>query len=319
MDWRTRLIAYLRERLPSADAIEIAGLSGMGAGASNETLGIDLRVTADGYPHLLRLILRPQRRDGILAPYDIARQFQIMRALEPTPVPVPAVAWYESNPDILGAPFYLMERVRGDTLPIFWYGGQSPRLASVARALAAVHAVDWRRHLPFLAEGEPATTPLSTDLAPWRARARHMRIEHAPLLIALGQFLSSSEPADARSSFLHGDPNPGNYLLDGDRVAAVVDWEVAGIGDPRSDLGFYAALMTVFGGLPSHASRTLLSDAYERETGTPLRDLEYYEGVGLYKMAIVLSGWTGRTGFGYGLESITRRLADLFGPRWNAV
>jgi aminoglycoside phosphotransferase (APT) family kinase protein len=120
---------------------------------------------------------------------------------------------------------------------------------------------------------------------------------------------------------LHGDPNPGNYLFQGERVVGVVDWEVAAIGDPRSDLGFYAALHTVFGGMPGPGGRTLLSNAYEGVTGVKLHSLEFYEATGLYRMAVVMAGWAGRfTGMasGYTMDAIARRLSVLLGPRWEA-
>ncbi|MBI5949668.1 MAG: phosphotransferase family protein [Chloroflexi bacterium] len=319
MDWRDRLVAYLREQLPSADSVAIARVMGMPAGASNDTVGLDVEVTCDGQRSLLQLVLRPQRRDGILAPYDVGRQFRVMRALSRTAVPVPATMWHEATGAVLGTPFFVMQRVAGETLPLFWYGSQSPRLRAVAEALAGVHAVDWRSAgLEFLLpEGAATPSPLACDLAQWKAKAAHLEMAHHRDLVALGEFLAANEPADARHALLHGDPNPGNYLLDGDRVAAVVDWEVAAIGDPRSDLGFYAALLTVFGGMSGEGGQTVLSAAYEQVTGEPLADLDYYEAVGLYKMAIVMAGWAGRGGWGYyGTEAISRRLTFLFGPRW---
>jgi aminoglycoside phosphotransferase (APT) family kinase protein len=245
-----------------------------------------------------------------------------MRALASTAVPVPAVAWYEPDPNVLGVPFYVMERVRGETLPLFWYG-RSPRLDVAAEALAVIHQVDWRRAgldflLPASSENPNA---LDCELSAWRARAERLRISRAPLLVALGGWLRANEPADAQLALLHGDPNPGNYLFAGEQVVAVVDWEVAAIGDPRSDLGFYSALHTVFGGMGMPGSRTLLSDAYERATGRTLHDLEYYEATGLYRMAVVMTGWAGRfTGMGSGstMDAIARRLSVLLGPRWEA-
>ncbi len=319
MDWRDRFVAYLREQLPSASDISIARVLGMPAGASNDTVGLDVEVECDGHRALLPLVLRPQRRDGILAPYDIGRQFRVMRALSRTAVPVPATMWHEATGAVLGAPFFVMQRVAGETLPLFWYGSQSPRLWAVAEALAEVHAVAWQAAgLAFLLpEGDPTPSPLACDLAQWRAKAAHMGMARHRELVALGEFLAANEPPDARHTLLHGDPNPGNYLLDGDRIAAVVDWEVAAIGDPRSDLGFYAALLTVFGGMSGEGGQTVLSGAYAAVTGIPLADLDYYEAVGLYKMAIVMAGWAGRGGWGYsGMDAISRRLAFLFGPRW---
>jgi aminoglycoside phosphotransferase (APT) family kinase protein len=162
---------------------------------------------------------------------------------------------------------------------------------------------------------------VEAELAPWRERAERLRIARAPLLIALGEWLRANEPADARLALLHGDPNPGNYLFRGNDVVAVLDWEVAAIGDPRSDLGFYAALHTIFGGMPGPAGQTLLSEAYGGVVGRPLHNLEFYEATGLYRLAVVMGGWAGRfTGMasGYTMDAIARRLSVLLGPRWEA-
>jgi aminoglycoside phosphotransferase (APT) family kinase protein len=321
MDWRERLLAYLAARLPSADRLELARISGMPAGASNDTVAFDLRITCGETVTDVPLVLRPQRPDGILAPYDVARQFAIMRALKDTAVPVPTVAWWEPDDAPLGVPFFVMERVRGDTLPLFWYG-RSPRLMAAAEALTVIHSVDWRAAgLGFLVPPGELPPPVDTELAPWRARGEMLRIGRAPLLRALGDYLRRNQPRDARHAFLHGDPNPGNYLFQGDRVVGVLDWEVAGIGDPRSDLGFYAALNTIFAGNAGEDGRTLLSDAYVEVTGIPLHNLDYYEATGLYRMAVVMAGWAGRWGTpggGYGLDAIARRLSVLLGPRWEA-
>lgn len=320
MDWRERLAAYAVGQLHGADRIEIVNVRGMPAGASNDTVSLDLRVSCDAFTFDVPLVLRPERPDGILAPYDVEQQYRVMRALACSPVPVPAVLWYEPDASVIGAPFFLMERVSGETLPLFWYA-PSVRLRAAARQLAAIHSIDWRAAgLDFLLPTPSVTSPLESALGAWRLRAERLRISRAPLLIALGEWLKANEPADARMALLHGDPNPGNYLFRGDQVAAVVDWEVAAIGDPRSDLGFYSALHTVFGGVPGPDGRTLLSDAYQEVTGVPLRDLEFYEATGLYRMAVVMAGWAGRfTGMasGYTMDAIARRLSVLLGPRWN--
>jgi len=320
MGWREALAAYLTAKLSTASLVEVVNVQGMPAGASNDTVSFDARVHCADGAFDLPLVLRPQRPDGILAPYDVSAQFRVMRALARTGVPAPAVAWFESDASILGAPFFIMQRVNGETLPLFWYG-RSPRLDAAAAALASIHAVDWRSaRLEFLLGGPEATcTPQESELGPWRARAERLRIARAPLLVALGEWLRANEPADARFALLHGDPNPGNYLFRGDRVVAVLDWEVAGIGDPRADLGFYAGLHTVFGGMGMPGSRTLLSDAYEGVTGQPLHNLEYYEAGGLYRMAVVMAGWAGRfirLGPGGAMDAITRRLSVILGPRW---
>jgi aminoglycoside phosphotransferase (APT) family kinase protein len=323
VDWRTRLLSYLRSQLPSADSLEFGHLAAMPAGASNDTAAIDLRVSCDGWTADIPLVLRPQRADGILAPYDVGRQFRVMRALAGTAVPVPAVCWFEPGDEVLGMPFFFMQRIRGDTLPLFWYG-PSERLHAAASALATIHAVDWRAAGVSFLLPDPAASPLPSptacELVSWHARAELLRIGRAPLLVALGGYLARNEPSDARHALLHGDPNPGNYLFRGNEVVAVLDWELAAIGDPRSDFGFYAALLAAFGGMPGENGHTLLSDAYADVTGAELLDLDYYEALGLYRIAIVLSAWAGRAGGGsyYGMDAIARRLSVLLGPRWGA-
>ena len=321
MDWRDRLAGYLRQRLPAADDIAIVRVGGMPAGASNQTLAIDLRVVCDGVVADLPLVLRPERPDGILAPYDVGRQFQVLRALARTDVPVPPVAWYEPDAAVLGAPFFLMYRLKCETLPLFWYGGVSPRLSSAAAALATVHGVAWREAgLGFLLPGPPGTlpSPLGCELPAWKVRAARMGLTESPLLVALERQLIAHEPGDARHALIHGDPNPGNYLVRGDDVVAVVDWELASIGDARSDFGFYAALMDVFGGFPAEGGVTLLSEAYERVTGAALTALPYYEAWGLYRMLVVMSGWGGG-GLGvYGQDGIRQRLTELLGAGWDS-
>lgn len=319
MSWRERLLEFVAAKLPAADSVAFASFSSMPAGASNDTLGIDLEVTCDGLAHRLPVVLRPQRSHGILAPYDVQRQYRVMRALATTNVPVPAALWFEASDEVLGTPFYFMSRVQGETLPLLWYGGRTPRLGAVARAMADLHELDWRAAgLDFLLpEGHEMLSPVQLDLAGWRVRAQHMAMANNPRLIRLGEFLRANEPSDTRAAFIHGDPNPGNYLVRGNDVVAVLDWELAAIGDPRADLGFYAALLTIFGGYPGPGGRTILSDAYEDVMGRRLEHLDYFEAVGLYKMSVITAGWGGMMGSGYGLDGISRRMTDLFGGNWD--
>lgn len=318
MDWRERFAAYAASRLPSAESVRVAGVGSMPAGASNETVALDLEVVCDGLATTLPLVLRPQRRDGILAPYDVGRQYRVLRALKQTAVPVPTAAWYEPDSAVLGAPFFVMHRLQAETLPLFWYGATTVRLPAAAAALAAVHTVDWEgAGLGFLidrAPGEPLPSPIACELQAWRVKARRLGLAGDETVAAIEAYLLRNEPADAHHVLVHGDPNPGNYLFCGPEVVAVVDWELAAIGDPRSDLGFYAGLMAVFAGDPPRQGQTILSEAYAAVTGRTLTNLEYYEAFGLYRMLVVMAGW-GSHGF-FASDPITRRLDILLGSAW---
>ncbi|HEY8476586.1 MAG TPA: phosphotransferase family protein [Chloroflexota bacterium] len=320
MSWVASLAAYARARLRHADEVRVLRAHPMGRGASNATYAVEFEVACEGRRWPWPCVLRLERGEGLLAPYDVERQFRTVCAVRRAGVPAPAVFWLERDPSYLGARFYLMERVEGRSLPTFWFPAQGAEVAAVAETLAQIHAVDWRRSgLAFLAEtGDGELDPLEADLAAWRERARRRGVAGHQLLVALGERLRRDQPTDARVSLLHGDANPGNFLLRGGRVVAVLDWELASLGDPRSDLGFYAALQTVFFAPPPVPGVTSLSRAYEEVTGTPLHDLAYYEALGLYKLAVALAGPLGLGAFFATRETIERRLADLFGPRWAA-
>lgn len=319
MTWPRALEAFLRERLPAADAVHVAAFRAMPRGASNVTYAVDLRIECAGAACDLACVLRLQREYGLLAPYDVLREHRVLRALDRAGFPVPRPLWAAARCDGIEAPFFLMLRVEGRSLPAFWYPADGPELRAIASQLAAIHALDWERAgLGFLAPEPDERDPLACELAGWRVRAAARGLAGHPFLIALGETLRREKPADLRLRLLHGDPNPGNFILHGDAVAAVVDWELAALGDPRSDLGFYAALQTVFFAPPPLPGVTPLSRAYEDVTGTPLLDLAYFEALGLFKIAIVMAGSGGRGGFFSARESIERRLCELLGPRWAA-
>ena len=295
-------------------------VSGLPAGASNETIALDLEVRCAGITSVVPLILRPQRRGGILAPYEVGRQFQVMRAVGATQVLAPAVMWHEATGAVLGVPFFVMHRLRCETPPLLWPEGPSgPHVRAAAAALATVHAVDWRKAgLDFLLPDGLGTapSPIMSEIDQWQARADRMGIRTDRVAAALERFLLRSEPADAALSLVHGDTNAGNYLFRGTEIVAVVDWELAAIGDKRSDFGFYAALSDLFGGYSGEAGQSVLSQAYEAVTGERLHNLEYYAAFGLYRMLVVMAGWGGG-GFWSG-GFIVRRLDELLGPRWAA-
>jgi len=317
--WRRALESFLRQRLPAADAVRVEAAWHLPRGASNTTLALDLRVECEGTVSELPCVLRVQREHGLLAPYDVLREHRVLRALDRAGIPVPRPLWAAPRCDGIEAPFFLMLRVEGRSLPAFWYPSGGPELKAIAAQLAAIHALDWRRAgLGFLASADAPRDPLACDLAAWRTRAAARGLEGHPLLVALGEVLRRQRPRDLRLALLHGDPNPGNFLLRGEQVAAVVDWELAALGDPRSDLGFYAALQTLFFAPPAVPGVTPLSLAYEGVTGAPLGELAYFEALGLYKLAIVMAGSGGWGGFFTARETIERRLCELLGPRWAA-
>jgi aminoglycoside phosphotransferase (APT) family kinase protein len=319
MTWTETLSAYVRARMPEARRLELVNFGRMPAGASNETIRFDLVWEDATGQHVVPLILRPQRTTGILEPYDVARQYRVMQALAASVVPVPRMYWLEEDVSVLGMPFYVMERVEGFSMPLMWYGGgaSEPVFANYARALALVHEVDWQAcGLEFLdPRGE---SPVEGELLEWEARAARFGVRQHPLLEAMAFWLRAQQPADQALCLLHGDCNPGNYIFRGDQVVSVVDWELATLGDPRSDLGFYAGLLAIFGGYWGEPGESRLAIAYQRAVGRQLQDLPFFEALGLYKMAVILAGWQhgGLWASPWGWGAIEQRMEEIAGHHW---
>ena len=164
-------------------------------------------------------------------------------------------------------------------------------------ALAAVHAVEWRTACPFLDDGSGRAPGLDQYLDwvqrwhRWAAQSRQV-----PLLDIAMEHLLARRPDAATVCVAWGDARPGNMIYDDDmNVAAVLDWEMASLGPPELDLGWWLFMdrfySTGFGlarldGLPT---RTETVAQYEELSGHRVRDLEYYELLAALRMSIVVS------------------------------
>ena len=274
--------ALLRSMTPDASPIHIDRMDVLDGGRSAETFRV--RGTSfSAEQRELDVVVRRVPADGLLAPYDIERECRILRALQGSPIPVPAVVGCDAAGEYLGAPCMATSYVDGEPLSFF---GQTTttddvRLPDYFAALAAIHSLDWRAcGLDFLDAGED---PVEAELRRDEARLHHHN-RFGPDERRLAGWLRANKPAKTYKTLLHGDANPANYLFEGTRIAAVLDWELALIGDPRLDLGFFAAIQSTLGG-----AWALDAAAHVRgyETARPdadLRRLDYFEAVGLFRL-----------------------------------
>jgi aminoglycoside phosphotransferase (APT) family kinase protein len=203
--------------------------------------------------------------DGGTLPWtDRALEFEVLRAVEPHGLPVPAALWMEADPSSLGRPYFVMERAPGTPVR----RGDDATLGAVARdlgtALARLHAVPIERlglALPRPADGAAAARE---ELGRWADRYRSTRLHPVPLLGALLAWLEVNAPRhEAPVVLLWGDPGPHNVLVADGRVSALLDWELTHLGHPLDDLG--AAVWASAGLDP-----VLIVEAYEGERGAPV-------------------------------------------------
>ncbi|MBS0342730.1 MAG: phosphotransferase family protein, partial [Proteobacteria bacterium] len=244
-----RLEGYLHAALP-----ELRGqmrLEKIGGGQSNPTYF----VTFDNR----RMVLRKKPGGETLpSAHAVDREYRVMRALAATELPVPPVILYEEDCDVLGTPFYLMERVEGRVFARNDLPGQMPTerrsvYLEMARTLATLHAVDWRA--AGLADYGRQGGYFARQLRRWERQWQLSRTRANPVLDELISWLEGHMPADDETVLAHGDFKLNNLLFHPTepRVVAVLDWELSTLGHPLADVAFntvaWRTLPAEFGGI----------------------------------------------------------------------
>lgn len=243
--------------------------------------------------------------------HDMGREVRVQRALAPTAVPVPEIVLWHDDPEPLGVPFYVMAKVAGhvvrDELPPSYADTPAARVAmadALVDVLADLHALD------------PAAIGLGELGRPDGFLARQVdrwgRRGHAAEITALGAALAERLPVSPPPSVIHGDLRLDNCLLDPDdpgTIAAVLDWELATVGDPLTDLGlllFYwrepgerqSALVPTVAALPGFPDRAHLVARYAARSGRDPGDIAFYQAFAHLKFAVITEGVAGRVASG---------------------
>jgi len=302
---------WLRRKLPQARDLTITDLSGPSeTGFSSDTLLFDAEWTDGAGAQRERLVARFKPSGFTVFPkYDVAAQYRIMQALRTTDVPVPRMRWLEEDEAPLGAPFYVMDRVDGRVPtdnPPYHVGGWLPDLTPAEReamwwsgleAMANIHRLDWRAlGLTFLEQPERDGSPLEQQLREYdEFQSWGMDRRRYPLLDTAQQWLRAHRPADETVGLCWGDSRLGNQIFNGTRCVAVIDWEMARLGDPVQDLAWWIALDRCFceglgverlAGLPD---RDATIARWERIVGRPARHFAFYEVLALYKFTAIMA------------------------------
>ncbi|TFL16878.1 phosphotransferase family protein [Jannaschia formosa] len=315
----TALRALLADRLGADEGrFELTPISG---GQSNPTFFLDHGAR--------RLVLRKQPDGPILkGAHAIDREYRVLEALAPTAVPVPAPVLFHADPEPLGTPFYLMERVEGRVLTDTALADlpredRVPTWMAVADALAAMHAVD-----PVAVGlgdyGRPGDY-FGRQLARWDRQYRASPSGPVPEIGALFDWLTAHRPPDDGAVALcHGDFRLGNLLFHPTkpRVVAILDWELSTLGHPLADLGFccmpWHTAPEEYGGLLGLdlAGRALPEEAAfvarymaARPGSAPL--LPFHRAFALYRFAVIFVGIADRAAAGSAADPEAAKLGPL--------
>jgi aminoglycoside phosphotransferase (APT) family kinase protein len=240
------LRAFLARQLGD-DALTISALRRHIEGFSWETWDMTAQWSSNGAPQRRRLIARRVPRAGLAPPYDVRKQWELAHALRAaTGIPLPETLWLDATGEATGRPLYFMEHVEGD-VPAPWnthtyFHDETHRRAvgrDLVNILAAIHAVP-REQLPAGMRGmdDPSAT---AEVAHWERVYEESRAAPEPVLErAFGWLAANADALSGRRALVHGDFRIGNAILRGGKVIAMLDWELAHVGDPAEDLANFA-------------------------------------------------------------------------------
>ncbi len=250
------------------------------------------------------VLRRPPLGHVLQTAHDMTREHRVISALADSDVPVPRTYALCEDPEVIGAPFYVMEYVPGTAYrsddALRRLGPDRTRAISrrVVQTLADLHAVD-PGDVGLADFGRPDGF-LARQVRRWRTQLEASRSRDLAGAQALVDALARTVPPQQPPAIVHGDYRVDNVLVDGaDRVAAVLDWEMATLGDPLTDV----ALMVLYGELPAIGARIVgptaapgllrgeeLIEEYCSCGGRPLGQMGFYVGLAAYKLAVIVEG-----------------------------
>jgi aminoglycoside phosphotransferase (APT) family kinase protein len=299
----------------SGEELDRAALTGYLSDKIEGGTSLDIEQFPGGHSNLTYLLRTPAReyvlRRGPLGPvapkaHDMAREYMVLKAVHPFFDAAPEVFHLCEDASIIGAVFFIMERRHGvvvrDRIPSELAVFPDYR-ARVSRGfmdcLVELHAVDIERH-GLISLGKPAGF-LERQVRGWFERWNRAKTEEIALMERLIQWLTDHLPVSPAPTLVHNDFKLDNLMLDAKdpgRIEAVLDWEMATVGDPLVDLGLilcYWSQPSDPGGTkasltsePGWFTRDELIGRYAERTGRDLALINYYEVFALFKLAVVL-------------------------------
>lgn len=295
-----RLQAHLLANLPGANG-ELS-VEQFPSGWSNLTYLLKL-----GNQELV--LRRPPFGNQVKSAHDMGREYRVLSKLCEVFPPAPRPYLYCEDPDVIGDQFYVMERRTGVVIravPPEALRSDPGLVRGLNEALigcmAELHAVDYQA--AGLGDLGHPQGYVERQVTGWIKRYRKSKTEDVPSMDQLGQWLTENMPPDGKSSLIHNDFKHDNLILDQadlTRVVAVLDWEMATIGDPLMDLGTtlaywvqsndeLASSQPAFGPtcLAGSPTRQQVAALYAAKTGVDTSNILFYYCFGLYKLAVIV-------------------------------
>jgi aminoglycoside phosphotransferase (APT) family kinase protein len=252
------------------------------------------------------VLRRPPLGHVLPTAHDMGREYKVLAGLAPTNVPVPRPLAFCDDLAVNDAPFYVMEKVEGQILRSpAELGSLAPEDArrcseELVDVLVKIHAVDY--NAVGLSDFGHPDGYLERQVRRWGEQWGRSKTRELPAIDELARRLRAALPESPAPTIVHGDYRLDNTMLDpadAGRVVAVLDWEMATLGDPLADVGlflvYWARDDAVTVGATIDTSRGFMNrgeivDRYAAESGRDVSQLDFYEALASYKLAIILEG-----------------------------
>ena len=295
----------MRERLESFVGIQdgigdvrIENVRSMPGGASKETWALDVFYKEHGREHAQPMILRLNRASPLPVAIQPRQEFTVLEAAYREGIPVPRPFWF--GDDSLSNPFYLVERIEGETIARRLLRDDDYARArqvvplQLARILAGIHRIPVEEHgLHTLPKRSQAESPARGELEFYEELFLRLAPEPHPALELGIRWLKEHAPKSDEQVLVHGDYRLGNVMFGPEGVRAILDWELAHLGDPMEDLGWISVRSWRFGNdakpIGGMGDREDFYQAYSKAGGYPLdrARINYWEIFGNLKWGII--------------------------------
>ncbi len=253
------------------------------------------------------VLRRPPRGVGEGRAHDMPREAGILSVLELRGVPAPKAFATCTDAGVIGVPFYVMERVKG----LILRGASAPSMFTPERFRAlSERFVDTLVSIHGATPSDPVIGGLGKPMGyvarqvdGWTERWQRSLTDDVPAMERLAAWLAEQQPSESGACLVHNDYKYDNLVLDPtqpDRIVAVLDWEMATLGDPLLDVGTSLAYWVEAGdhpafkalglgvtALPGNFTRAELWERYLTKSGRAMRPAGWYHAFGLFKVAVI--------------------------------
>ena len=295
------LLAWLATHVDGVDGDAPMTVDLISGGASNVTLAVTV-----GDRELV--VRHPPATAFLPTANDVGREFRFYDALADTPVPTPRPFANCEDASVIGAPFFVMERLHGvvphDPEPLEGMSASEGRALceGFVEVLSEIHAVD--HEAVGLGDVGRPTGYLERQVRRWTDQWHRAKADDDPVIDELARRLGEAIPASPPATVVHGDYRLGNVMVDAadrTRIVGVFDWEMATIGDPLADVGYTLLYWGTKDRPAVHASQGCadlpgfltadeLTERYATVTGRTVEHVTFYVVLAAFKLAIIAEG-----------------------------